>query len=161
MGKALFIGNAVLNTSITSFDCIRMVRDRLASRFIYHLQLVRKMHRHRQQPAKRRASTTLADNHRPRPTDHDIAVTSGAVKRGGVQAVNEYGAGNGAGDRAATGRFIGHARSGEAVEEDVGRAGNNRVGAMPWQWAVGRVGDARSGFTTQFKAPCFGGSGCG
>ena len=49
----------------------------------------------------------------------------------------------------------------EAVEEDVGRAGNNRVGAMARQWAGGRVGDACSGFTTQFKAPCFRGSGCG
>lgn len=161
MGKALLIGDAMFYAPITSLDRIRMIGDRLASRLIHHLQPVRKMHWHRQQPAKSRPAATLANNHRPRPTDHDIAVASGAVECGGIQAVDEYGAGNGTGNRAATRRLIGHARSREAVEEDVRRAGSNRVGAMPWQWAGGRVGDACSGFTTQFKAPCFRGSGCG
>lgn len=101
MGKALLIGDAMFYAPITSLDRIRMIGDRLASRLVNHLQPVRKMHRHRQQSAKRCAAATLADNHRPRTTDHDIAVTSSAVERGRVQAVDENGAGNGSGNRAA------------------------------------------------------------
>ena len=161
MGISRSIRNAMFHTAIATLNRVGVVGHGFSSRVIHHLQPVRKMHRHRQQPTKRRPSATLSNNHRPRTTDHDIAVSSGAVEGCGVEAVDENGAGDSAGDRAAAGRFISHARSGEAVEEDVRRAGNNRVSAVAWQWACGRVGDAGGGFSTQFKAPCFRGSGCG
>ncbi len=61
MGKPRRIGDAMLLTAVTTLNGVGVVGNGLSGRFVNHLQPVSKMHRHRQQPTKRRPSTTLTN----------------------------------------------------------------------------------------------------
>ncbi|ANI59084.1 hypothetical protein PGR6_15110 [Pseudomonas sp. GR 6-02] len=155
MGKPGRIRDAMLFAAVPTLNGVGVIGNRLSSRLIDHLQPVREMHRHRQQPTERGASPALPNNDGAGASNHHVAMPARTIERCSVEAIDKYRAGDRAGDRAAAGGFIGHSGSAEAVEEHVRGTRHDRVGAMARQRARGRVGDARSGFSTQVKAPCY------
>ena len=84
MGKSRRIRHARLFTAVTPLNDVRVIRDRLSGVLIDYLQPVSEMHRHRQQPTKCGPSPTLADDHRARATDHDIAMPTSAIEHRGI-----------------------------------------------------------------------------
>lgn len=103
MGETCGIRNAMLEASIGPLDHVSMIGHRFARHIVHQLQAVGEVDRHGQEPSEGGVDHGVANDDGAGAAHDDIAVPTGAVQRGGVQAVDEYGAGNSAGYRAAAG----------------------------------------------------------
>ena len=70
------------------------------------------------------------------------------------KAIDEYSGGYCRSDWAPAGGDIALPGCRQTIEQDVGRAGNDGVGAMAWQWAGRWVSNASCWFSTHFADPC-------
>lgn len=101
MGETSGIRNPVLEATIGPLDHVSMIGHRFARHIVHQLQAVGEVDRHGQEPGEGGVDHGVANDDGAGAPDDDVAVPAGAVQRGGIQAIDEYSAGNRPGYRAA------------------------------------------------------------